>query len=207
MSRSLTIVVGMVILFVLGGMAWIVASRDEKTVLQVGLRTTSFGRGVAEDVSVRKHGYYGIDFIRCGSCSIEKRKLGPLTLGGFNVLVLTDLSVVIPREEDQTTAASDETTAMELANRLGVTRELTGAQGVPFKFSGLRVEGLRIATLDAATNVCPRLVAASGEAARDGLHLRGCAIIRDGKTNAVDRAVLKVKPDLCLVWSAGELKL
>lgn len=207
MSRKLTIVAGLAVLVVLGGMSWVVSS-DRREDEPKKARTTSFGRTVADEVSVRKHGYYGIDFVRCGSCRIENRKIGPLTIGGLKVLVLKDLQVVLPTDGRSDANPSEKgMTAMELADRLGVTEGLMGARDVPFKFSGLRIEGLRIATLDAATNVCPRLVAASGEAERDGLHLYGCQIVRDGATNAVGRAVLKVSPDLRLVWSSGEMML
>ena len=39
-------------------------------------RRRDFTAGLAEGVSVRRHGYYGVDFIRCGNCRVEKQKLG-----------------------------------------------------------------------------------------------------------------------------------
>ena len=54
---------------------------------------------LAEDLRVTRHGVPGVDLLRCGICRLEKRKKGPLTLGGMNVLVMEDLSVVLPPED------------------------------------------------------------------------------------------------------------
>ena len=176
-------------------------------------RTTSFGRVIAEGVKVGRHGCYGIDFIRCGSCRVEKRKIGPLTLGGFNVLVLEDLSLVIPPAD----AASGERrsasgtrngalAAKDIAASLGISSErFIEMRGGNLKFSGLKVTNLEVSTLSVATNVCPRFAAAFGEAQKDGLHLSGCVITENGASNAVGNAVLRVKPRLCLAWAGGEL--
>ena len=59
-----------------------------------GAKTSKrFSRELAADVSLRRHGVYGVDFVLCGSCWIEKLKHGPFTFGGLNVLVLKDLAV------------------------------------------------------------------------------------------------------------------
>ena len=184
---------------------------DEVHDVAGSVRKRNFTVGLAEGVSVRRHGIYGVDFIRCGKCRMEKRKLGALTLGGFNVLVLEDLSLVIPPRElagDSVKGeGGDAVSARELADGLGLNEGFLKSQGFRLRFSGLKVSGLSVATLDAASNAVPRFVAANGTAERDGLHLAGCGIITNNSTNAVGSAVLKVKPDLRLVWPSGELKL
>lgn len=209
MSMQLRIVVGLAVLVAIIGLAWIVVELpDGRRPLRNEARTVNFGQTVANGVSLRKHGFYGIDFVRCGSCRIEKRKIGALTMGGFNVLILKDLDLVIPSSEKVGNCPEvSEPEAMKFARRLGVTGDTLNLGRRSLKFSGLHVENLRLATLDAQTNVCPCLVAKSGDAERDGLHLRGCMIVRGGATNAVGRAVLRVKPDLRLTWADGELKI
>lgn len=170
-----------------------------------------FSRELASDVSVRRHGVYGVDFVRCGNCRIEKRKLGGLSLGCFNVLVLENLAVVIPPREktgQMGEKASDrEISAKELSEELGIGKDFLKANGCGLRFSGLRIVNLSVATLDALSNAVPRFVAESGVAKSDGLHLSGCGIIQDSQTNCVGRAVLKPKPILRLEWSGGDLKL
>ena len=189
----------------------VTCSFDEGQDAMGPVRKRNFTVGLAEGVSVRRHGIYGVDFIRCGKCRVEKRKLGALTLGCFNVLVLEDLSVVIPPREPADDAVSNESgggvSARELAEGLGLNEGFLKSQGCRLRFSGLKISGLSVATLDAASNAVPRFVAANGTAERDGLHLVGCGIITGTSTNAVGSAVLKIKPDLRLVWSSGELKL
>lgn len=174
-------------------------------------RKRSFGIELAEGVKLSRPGYYGIDFVRCGGCRVEKRKLGGLTLGCFNVLVLDDLFVTIPPEltrpggEGTSTGNEDAVSAADLAAGLGVNRDFLKTQGCPLKFSGLKISNLAVATLDAATNAIPRFSARMAEAKRDGLHLRECGIITEKSTNIVENAVLKVKPRLRLEWSGGKI--
>lgn len=177
------------------------------------LRPKKFKKVLAEDVRVSRYGIYGVDLIRCGSCRVEKRRQGPFTLGGFNVLVLEDLSVIVPgKTAFGEPAVSGEkgdpaTTSRDVAAALGLSDGFLKSRGLMPKFSGLRVERLSVARLDAATNVVPLFVAVSGEAKSDGLHLKQCAIIRSCHTNIVGNALLQVKPSLGLRWSSGFLGL
>ena len=137
-------------------------------------RRRDFTAGLAEGVSVRRHGYYGVDFIRCGNCRVEKRKLGGLTLGCFNVLCVDDLSIVIPdelraRDSGDASAGSDGVSAVELARGLGLDGDFLKVRGQMPSFSGLRVTNLEVSTLDAGSNAVLRCVAVRGEAKRDGL--------------------------------------
>ena len=175
-------------------------------------RVKRFNRVIAEDVRIRQHGIYGIDLITCRTCRLEKRKLGMMTLGGLNTLVLEDLNIVLPpcdrREEDSSEGAGDgRATAREIVNRLGLSDRIVQMGGARLRFSGLKIKNLSLAMLSAETNICPSFVASWGEAQKDGLHLMGCKLTKDGRTNDIGRAVLKFKPDLCLIWPSGALHL
>lgn len=173
-------------------------------------RRHEFASKLAEGLSLRRHGCYGVDFIRCGSCRMEKRKLGGLTLGCFNVLCLDDLSIVIPdelRTRDSGDVALDTNgvSAVELARGLGLGGDFLKVRGQMPSFSGLRVTKLAVSTLDAGSNAVLRCVAACGEAKRDGLHLEGCSVIDGLLTNFVGTALLAVKPKLKVIWRDGEM--
>lgn len=167
-------------------------------------------------MSVRQHGLYGIDLITCKSCSIEKRKLGCFTIGGFNVLVLKDLSVVLPQKRadvsicasaEDCISADKEASAKEVFAALGITDSWLKAYNENVRFSGLRIEGLKLSTLDSRTNVVARFEAKNGIAERDGLHLSECLIYDHGRTNRLSQALLAVKPRLHLVWRGGEMEI
>lgn len=172
-----------------------------------------FKHVLAEDISVQRHGIYGIDLVKCGACRIEKRKFGMTSFGGFNVLVVDDLDVILPLKEERVDDSKPEiaqdvrTAAKEILDRMGLSRQMLRIGDGDLKFSGLRINNLSLSTLTAQTNVCPRFVAAGGEAKKDGLHLKGCRVINDGQTNYVGRALLKVSPELRLVWASGEISL
>lgn len=172
-------------------------------------RRRNFSVGMADGLSARRHGYYGIDFVRCGKCRMEKRKPGPLTFGGFNVLVLEDLSVVLPgRSERMAFSASDKPqTAKELARAMGIDDGVLKSVGWKPRFSGLRISNLLVSTLDVATNVVSRFAAAYAEAESDGLRLQDCRIFFPAETNFVRSAVLMMNPTLHLEWQGGELPL
>lgn len=165
-----------------------------------------YSQVLTEGAVLNKHGVYGVDFVRCGKCSVEKLRKGPLTFGGMNVLVLDDLKVVIPPREAAATNSADGVTAREIAGRMGVDDSFLGSRGVGLKFSGLRINELALSRLD-GTNVVPVLSAPFGEARRDGLHLRDCVIIRETLTNLVGKALLRVRPHVRVEWDGGSQTL
>lgn len=165
-----------------------------------------YSQVLTEGAVLNKHGVYGVDFVRCGKCSVKKLRKGPLTFGGMNVLVLDDLKVVIPPREAAATNSADGVTAREIAGRMGVDDSFLGSRGVGLKFSGLRINGLALSRLD-GTNVVPVLSAPFGEARRDGLHLRDCVIINKTMTNRVGKALLRVRPHVRVEWDGGSQTL
>lgn len=168
-------------------------------------RPKRYGKVMAEEAVINKHGVYGVDFIRCRRCSVEKLRKGPLTFGGLNTLVLEGLEIVLPPETSEVTATGS-STPKEIVGRMGMDDGFFRAQGASRKFSALRVEDLTVSLLH-GTNVVRAFSAAHGEAKQDGLHLRDCVIMRE-TTNRVPRALLKVKPSVRLEWAgdAWDLK-
>ena len=214
MTRGWLIVLSCALLAVLTLAIAGVYSSDDGSVVRrrTPSRKRNFTTEMVDGLSVRKHGCYGIDFIKCGSCRMEKRKLGGLTLGCFNVLCLDDLSVVIPDDlrtakGEKAQSGSNGVSAAELAHGIGIDRDFLKVRGQMPSFSGLRVTRLSVSTLDARSNAVLRCVAACGEAKRDGLHLEGCSVIIGSRTNFVGTALLAIKPELKVAWRDGEMRL
>ena len=172
-------------------------------------RPKVFRRTIAEGLRVTRRGAYGVDFVKCRSCRLEKRKRGLLTFGGLNVLVLEDLSIVIPPEEGEKSADVADDSPRSLVRRLGVSDGFLTGRGLPVKFSGLRISNLEVSRL--ADGNRPELVfsARKAEAVRGGLALAGCVIVRStGERENVGKAMLKkAKKKLRLSWRGGELDL
>jgi len=170
----------------------------------------SYRRDVCADVVVRRKGLYGIDLVRCGSCRIEKMKRGALKFGGFNELVLEDLSVVIPPAGGGSVgdcrAERTSGTPRKVLQGLGIGDEFLSLRKLPMRFSSLRVERLSVSRLE-GTNVVAVFSAERGVAKREGLALTDCRVVTPTGTNDVGKALLTVEPVLRLVWPFGDLDL
>lgn len=169
----------------------------------------TFSRDIAQDFTLRRHGLYGVDLIRCASCRIRKRKIGMLTLGGFNVLELKNLEIVIPpepavtnRASTEAPASSNDQPAQEILSSLGLPQEFLRTQGLPMKFSGLVIDWLAVSRLD-GTNVVAWFSATRAEAQREGLRLEGLVV--DGQ--GVGAGWLKKGDRLKLVYADHEIGL
>lgn len=177
-------------------------SRDET---RASRRAKKYARVMSEGVVLNQHGVYGVDFVRCSRCAIEKLTHGPLTFGAVNVLVLDDLRIVIPPSTNKSDATSAETSPRELAERMGLDGSFLKANGAGLRFSRLRINGLSVSCLRDGKAV-EMFTARQGEAERDGLHLQNCVIIMQN-SNHVSRALLQIKPHLCLEWEGGSMDL
>ena len=186
---------------------------DEGTPKSRTARNKVFRRTLAENVRVTRQGFRGIDFVSCGVCRLEKRKKGFLTLGGMNVLVLEDLSVVIPPEEVGNYDKSDVTDGggdtADIVRRLGVSDGFLAKRGMPVKFSGLRISRLTVSRLGTGGKPEMMFSASSAETVRGGLALKGCMVVQPtGETASVGKAMLtRTKKSLRLSWSGGEMDL
>ena len=195
------------LLLVVGAVAIAVLSTTDGRVEEA--QTKVFRKTLAEDLRVTRHGVYGVDFVKCRSCRLEKRKRGPLTFGGLNVLVMEGLSIVIPPDEGEKSVEAADDSPRSLVRRLGVSDGFLTGRGLPVKFSGLRISNLEVSRLSDGNR--PELVfsAQKAEAVRGGLALAGCVIVRStGERENVGKAMLKkAKQKLCLSWRGGEMDL
>ena len=169
----------------------------------------SYRQTIAENLRVTRHGIRGVDFIKCGSCRVEKRKKGFLTLGGMNVLVLEDLSVVLPRMEPELKSPDrNGSDARSIVRRMGVSDGFLKERGLPMRFSGLKISNLSVSRLSEANTAEPALSARSAEAVRGGLRLSGCMVHNADGAIAVRGAMLThADKKLRLVWSGGKMDL
>ena len=171
----------------------------------------AFSKTIAEGVRVSRHGVYGVDFIKCGSCRIVKRKKGVLTFGGLNVLEMDDLSIVLPPQEARADMppATKGDSPRDLVRRLGVSDGFLSSRGMPAKFSGLRISGLIVSRLGTGGKPEMMFSASSAEAVRGGLALKGCRVVQPtGVTEMVGKAMLtQTQKSLRLSWRGGEMDL
>ena len=211
-SRFRLLLTGGCLLFVLMGLCvWMVLRQSVDTVAQTPPRPKVFKRALAEDLRLTRHGVYGVDFVRCGACRLEKRKRGALTFGGFNVLVLEDLSVVLPPDETEkepgATPRGDEG-ARSVVRRMGISEDFLSGRGIPFKFSSVRVSKLEVNRLEGSNTVVRVFTASGAESVREGLSLTGCRVFRgrDDAGELVGKARLKLTGGkLRLIWPGGDL--
>ena len=173
-----------------------------------------YNRVLAEGLQISKHGCYGIDFVKCGSCRLEKRKTGPLTFGGLNVLAIDDLQIVLPPKTRGAQGVADEdqgySDVRSIARRLGVSDGFLSSHGLPLRFSGLRIKALSVNRLSGDMQLAEKLFTAeNAEAIQGGLALSGCTVFREmGHGEFVDKATLtKSGGGLCLSWRGGKMML
>ena len=178
-------------------------SRREKT-----YRTT-----LAGNVRVTRQGMGTVDFVKCGTCRLEKRKRGSITLGAFNMLVLEDLSVVLPMDDSAADVPAegveDGHASTGVIRHLGVNDGFLASRGVPYKFSGVRIVRLAVSRLAREKDVRPVFRAAAAEAVRGGLELSQCEVsMASGEMSSVGKAMLTKKGRrLHLVWRGGEMEI
>ena len=170
-----------------------------------------YGRTLAEGLRVGRHGLYGVDLVKCKSCRLQKRKHGLFTLGAMNVLVIDDLSVVLPRDEGAAPAAPDEgdNDARALVRRIGVSDGFLSGRGIVPKFSGLKINGLSVSRLTDENKPVIAFTARSAEAVRGGLRLSGCIVHGDAQTSRPVSGAMLARSDrkLCLTWNGGQMIL
>jgi len=170
-----------------------------------------YARTLVEGLRVGRHGLYGVDLVKCKSCRLQKRKHGIFTLGAMNILVIDDLSVVLPREYGADSVASDEgdTDARALARRIGVSDGFLSGRGVVPKFSGLKINGLSVSRLTDENKPVVAFTARSAEAVRGGLRLSGCIVHDDAQTSRPVSGAMLARSDskLCLTWTGGRMNL
>ena len=210
----LSVAGGIVVVLLMGGGSWLALNvLDAKPQDGSGERRTKiYRRTLVENLRVTRHGVRGVDFIRCGACRMEKRKNGFLTFGGLNVLVMEDLSVVLPGAKDgeERDSPSEGEGVRGIVRRMGVSDGFLRDRGLPVRFSGLRIRNLSVGRLSGTNMVERSFAAQSAEAVRGGLRLSGCMVYgrQDGEPVPVRGAMLALADRrLHLSWDGGEMDL
>ena len=181
-------------------------------------RKKEFSKEIAEGVRISRSGIYGVDVVTCGRCRLEKRKMGLLTMGGLNVLVLDDLSVVIPPQEDDCVASlngeepdtPNDSSVRSLVNRMGLSEGFFKTRGIPLKFSSVKINNLAVSKLTKSGDVEKVFNARRAESARGGLALSECLVYASNaeKPQLAQGAKLeKIGKYLRLRWEGGEVIL
>lgn len=199
-----------VLFFLLLGVSIYVTSLPPSKEVLLVERVVPIRNEIAEGLKVGRAGIYGIDLISCDRVGIEKRKRGPFAFGGFNVLVLDNLKVVLPQgaQKDSVDENAEGVGATTVLRDIGVSHDFLRLNGIRRRFSGLQVNGLELSRLDNATNVVRLLMAQKGEFKRVGLELKDLIVSRMNGDERISNAVLKKEHGvLKLVWSYGEMEL
>ena len=169
-----------------------------------------FAKNLAEGVRVSRDGYEGVDFVKCGSCRLEKRKSGALTFGAFNVLVLEDLEVVAPPagEDDGAASSPQDGDGVDVVRRMGISDAFLTSRRMPLRFSAVRISDFSLSRL-AGSNRVERVVFAREAESGDGaLSLSGCTLYAGGGEEKIRGAKIeKSGRGLRLVWKGGRLDL
>lgn len=174
-------------------------------------RQKHYRETLVEGLAVNRHGLYGVDLVRCRSCRVEKRKKGIFTLGGFNVLVIDDLDIILPPEEgcERPATEGDGDSPRSMARRMGVSDSFLSARGMPISFSGLKINGLSVGRLTVGNKPEPAFAAKSAKAVRGGLELSGCVVYDapDESRHVSNATLAYVDRKLRLTWDGGEMDL
>ena len=173
----------------------------------------TFGRDVADTVRVWNP-KTGVDCIRIKSCRLEKRKMGPVTLGGLNVLLLDAVVLNLPFPDDIATnlaqSASVATSGDAESRKVGddsVLALLSGLVPSSVRASGICITGLEVNRVEGDGRVAPVFAADEMRNRGKTLQLAGCRVVKDSATNFVGEAVLMLKPNALLTWEGGQLPL
>ena len=157
----------------------------------------------------------GVDAIRIGSCRLEKRRLGLLTLGGCNVLVMTNVVLNLPLPAEATTNLA-RAVALPFADEGETTSDDRKNGDAAAFLSGLHPSFVRASSIRAADVSVNRVVGKTvvpvfrADSLRNRgakIVLGGCRVIEGGKTNCVGRATLSLRPRPLLAWNGGQRSL
>ena len=186
-------------------------SREKRARHEKQLRKT-----LAEGVAIPMKDVVGVDMVKLGVARVEKKRHGFMSFGAFNVLVLENLSVVLPERDNglrQGRSAADSGDAAaklrrerpkDLLARMGVTGLFLKSRGANLRFSDVRIEGLEVYRMEPGGTISPRFRAKSGYIKDNAMVLRGCDL-PDG--THLGRARLSAKDDIRLTWNGGAMEI
>ena len=157
----------------------------------------NYSQLIAEGVRYRDCEMLGVDRFAFKRCRIEKRRSGGVTFGGFNVLVVDDLTVTF----DATFKSCKEE---EMGSQNALAHALIRSQGLSARrVSGMRIDGLTVNRC--VSNKVERLVfaklAESGNGVSKGLRLHTCTVGNSDEAGAqVPEAHLVLRPEPTLIF-------
>jgi hypothetical protein len=160
----------------------------------------------------------GLDCVRIKSCRLEKRKMGPVTLGGLNILILEDVVLNLPLPDDIATNLASSTSSPSGWGNHGPASLRQKPQESPLGFlttiipkslraSGIRIGNLTVNRVGANRHVTPVFTAAELRNRGKALLLSGCRVVNGTQTNFVGEGTLTFTPKARLSWNDGELPL
>ena len=212
-TRFGLIVAGGLALTVLAGSAAWLAIRHADSIALADSRPAAvpktYRQTLAKNLRVVRSEMACVDFVKCGTCRLEKRKRGPITLGALNMLVLEDLSVVLPDDETPEGGGGERDDTMGVVRHLGVNDGFLSSRGIPYRFSGVRIQRLAVSRFVREKGVQPVFRAEQAEAVRGGLELSHCEVAMvSGEMSSIGKAMLTKKGHrLHLAWRGGEMEI
>ena len=147
----------------------------------------------------------GIDVVRIESCRIEKQRLGFLTLGGCNVLIVTNLALNLPFPTAVVTNLA-QTSGKQRTDNQKASEIFSNLFPQSVRASSVRIFGIEVNEI-VGKAVVPVFRADELRTRGTRIVLNGCYVFEGGKTNLVGRAMLSFKPRPLLSWNGGQRSL
>lgn len=156
----------------------------------------------------------GVDSVRFESCSVQKKRMGSIALGAFNVLCIKGLELNLPLDLEEEmigrrgSGLGDQNAEKDAFAGLSPKSLMERTGLVSKKFSGVMVDDLKVNRVVNRSEVVPVFAAEKAKDRGKSLALTNCRVFADdGSTNFVAKATLKLKPVPVLAWNGGERRL
>ena len=168
----------------------------------------TFSIDVTEGFRYRDFQHFGVDLLAFNACRIEKLRRGAVSFGAFNVLVLDDVIINLPKKMsgtgDVATSEAKEQWGLDKMNTDGFVTLFKSVQGlVGKKFSGVHVNELVVNRLvDGKTERLFFVKMAEGGIGKgEHIQLEGCVVYSsDGTGQNVGSARIELQPAPVLVY-------
>ena len=153
-----------------------------------------------------RHSRFPVDSVSFKSCRVEKMRKGPLTFGGFNVLLVEGLVLNLPFPNVESEHSSGTNEILRTSSRIGLSESVRSCVGLgKGKFSTIQIKGLTVNRI-AGETVSLLFSAVQAKSHGKSLQLSECIVLENGISNVVGGATLYLKPAR-LAWKGGELDL
>ena len=151
---------------------------------------------IAEGLSLQSGALPGVELVRFDSCRIEKQHRSGFSLGGFNVLAIDNLKLVLPPQATAPEGGAGPLTAYSGSPSDSVKAEIKKLLAVYPRFSALEIRGLSVSLVGADGQQQNVLKATSAEAGRHKtLELSHCEFLSSaGSRVCCGAASLSLEP-------------